>query len=88
MCDPLEAFLVDYEELANAHQLSEAQRVESVIFYISAKLRDFWKSLDGYATYDWELTEHVRALSGCAQKYFFPLSPDLVRLQHASATRS
>jgi hypothetical protein len=53
MCDPLEAFLVDYEELADAHQLSEAQRVESVIFYISAKLRDFWKSLDGYATYDW-----------------------------------
>jgi hypothetical protein len=53
MSDPLDDFLREFEELAHAHQLTDAQKVETVIRYVSTDLKDYWKSLDGYSTRNW-----------------------------------
>ncbi|KAF8471565.1 hypothetical protein DFH94DRAFT_617543, partial [Russula ochroleuca] len=53
VCDPIEDFLDEYEELASSCGLSERQKVESVICYIPHALKGFWKSLDGYLSRDW-----------------------------------
>lgn len=53
VCDPIEDFLDEYEELANCCGLTERQKVERVIRYIPFSFRDLWKSLDGYRAHDW-----------------------------------
>ena len=51
--DPLEDFLRDYKELATTHQLNDREKVQTVLRYIPVSLRDYWRSLEGYATQNW-----------------------------------
>jgi hypothetical protein len=51
--ESLTDFLVDYDVLAIAHRLTDAQKVNTLSRYIPAKLRGLWQSLDGYATGNW-----------------------------------
>jgi hypothetical protein len=51
--DPIEDFLSEYEELAHSCDLTDRQKVETIIRYIPLHLRDLWKSLDGYSAHDW-----------------------------------
>jgi hypothetical protein len=46
--DPIEDFLVRYEELANCCGLTDREKVKIVIQYIPLSLHYFWMSLDGY----------------------------------------
>ena len=57
--DPIEDFLREYEELADDCALTSQQKVETIIRYIPVKLRDLWKSLDGYVTQDWAALKRV-----------------------------
>ena len=52
--DLLEDFLRDYEELATSHQLNDQEKVQMILRYIPVLLRDYWRSLDGYGTQDWD----------------------------------
>jgi hypothetical protein len=46
-------FLVDYDALAIAHGLTNAQKVNTLSRYIPAKLCGLWQSLDSYTTGNW-----------------------------------
>jgi hypothetical protein len=46
-------FLREFEALATIHGLSNAERVETLLWYAAPHLADFWRSLDGYDTCDW-----------------------------------
>jgi hypothetical protein len=50
---PIEEFLQEYEELADIHGLSEAQKVTTVIQYIDNSQRHIWRSLAGFINQDW-----------------------------------
>src|SRR6267142_114537 len=41
-------FLHEYEALARANGLTNLQKVESIVRYVSLELRRFWRSLDGF----------------------------------------
>ena len=56
--DSLDEFLVEYDELADDRQLSEQQKCETVLRYISPSHRDLWKSLDAYTDGDWSKLCH------------------------------
>ena len=51
--DPIEDFLVKYEELANCCGLTDREKVKTVIWYIRPSLDYFWMSLDGYSACNW-----------------------------------
>lgn len=51
--DPIEDFLSEYEELADACGLTDYQKVQTIICYIPFSLRDLWKSLGGYLARNW-----------------------------------
>jgi hypothetical protein len=53
--DPLKNFLKEYEILADGHELTDREKVETITRYIPVGLQDYWESLDGYATGDWDL---------------------------------
>jgi len=46
-------FMHKYHALATANGLTDAQKVETILRYISSDLRKFWKSVNGYTTGDW-----------------------------------
>ena len=46
-------FMHEYQALATANGLTDAEKVETIFRYVSPDLRKFWKSVDGYATTDW-----------------------------------
>jgi hypothetical protein len=51
--EPIVDFLIDYGELADGHNLTDQQKVETILRYIPPPQRDLWKTLKGYATGDW-----------------------------------
>jgi hypothetical protein len=51
--EPIADFLIDYSELADGHNLTDQQKVETILQYIPHAQRDLWKSLKGYATGNW-----------------------------------
>ena len=51
--DPIEDFLVQYEELANCCGLTDREKVRIVTRYIPLSLHYFWMSLDGYKARNW-----------------------------------
>ncbi|KAI9429320.1 hypothetical protein BJY52DRAFT_1200592 [Lactarius psammicola] len=53
--DPLDEFLLEYEELATNCALNDRQKVETILRYIPHDLRDLWKILDGYTAQDWAI---------------------------------
>jgi hypothetical protein len=52
--DSIEDFLQEYEEFADNSGLTNNQKVEMVVRYTTPKLRDFWKSLDGFVALSWK----------------------------------
>ena len=50
---PIEEFLKEYEELADGCGLTQHQKVETVIWYVSTSQRHIWTSLAGFAARDW-----------------------------------
>ncbi len=51
--DPIKVFLHEYEDLANTHRLTYAEKVKTVLHYVPPELRDLWQLLDGFSTLDW-----------------------------------
>ena len=47
-------FLSDYEDLADAHHLSDSQRSHTIIKYIPSELRDLWRLQKGFNTSAWD----------------------------------
>src|SRR5258705_3959910 len=41
-------FLTEYDTLATAHHLNEKQKSETILMYIPSRLRDLWRSRDGF----------------------------------------
>ncbi|KAI0277655.1 hypothetical protein BC826DRAFT_882421, partial [Russula brevipes] len=52
--ESLTDFLFDFERLANNHNLSNPEKVDEVVRYIPPSTRNFWETLDGYSTRDWD----------------------------------
>jgi hypothetical protein len=52
--DPLADFLYEYDSLASSLGLTGAQKVESIFQYIPSSVQEFWKTLDSYASKDWQ----------------------------------
>ena len=50
---PIEDFLKEYEELADGCRLTQWQKVETVIRYVSTSQHHIWTSLAGFAARDW-----------------------------------
>jgi len=46
-------FMHEYQALATANGLTDAQKVQTIFRYVSLDLRKFWKSVDGYTTDNW-----------------------------------
>jgi len=46
-------FMHEYHALATANGLTDAEKVETILRYVSSDLRKFWKSVNGYTTGDW-----------------------------------
>ena len=46
-------FLREYEELADSCRLTQCQKVETVIWYVSTSQRHIWTSLAGFTARDW-----------------------------------
>jgi hypothetical protein len=46
-------FLHEYEALAMANALTDAQKVETILRYVSSGIRKFWKSVDGFNPPNW-----------------------------------
>jgi len=46
-------FLHKYEALATANTLSNPQKVETILRYVSPELCKFWKSVTGYDPLNW-----------------------------------
>jgi len=46
-------FMHEYHTLATANSLTNAEKVKTILRYISLDLRKFWKSVNGYTTGDW-----------------------------------
>jgi len=46
-------FMHEYHALATANSLTDAEKVETILRYISSDLQKFWKSVNGYTTGDW-----------------------------------
>jgi hypothetical protein len=51
--ESLADFLQEYEELAELHQLTESQKVETITRYTTTDLKNYWRDLPGYSTLDW-----------------------------------
>ncbi|KAI0244941.1 hypothetical protein BJV78DRAFT_1290183 [Lactifluus subvellereus] len=51
--DSLEYFLQDYEELADSCHLTGPQKVEKILRYIPASMRDLWKTRAGFTICCW-----------------------------------
>ena len=47
-------FLTEYEDLADAHHLSNTQKLSSIIKYVPSELHDLWRNQNGYNTSDWD----------------------------------
>jgi hypothetical protein len=52
--EPLAAFLQEFDALATSHKLTDGQKVRTILEYIPPTVRDFWKTLDGFGTGDWQ----------------------------------
>ena len=52
--DPLADFLHEYDGLASSLGLTDAQKVETILWYVPSKEREFWQTLDGYSSKDWK----------------------------------
>src|SRR5882762_7699768 len=50
----LKEFLTEYDDLAEAHHLTDKQKSENIIKYIPFDLRDLWCDQDSYATSSWD----------------------------------
>jgi len=46
-------FMHEYHTLATANSLTDAEKVKTILRYVSSDLRKFWKSVNGYTTGDW-----------------------------------
>jgi hypothetical protein len=53
--DLLEDFLYEYEQLATDCGLTGKDKVERLTLYIANEWRGLWRSLDGYATHNWDV---------------------------------
>jgi hypothetical protein len=51
--EPIADFLIDYSELADGCNLTNQQKVETILRYIPHTQRDLWKSLKGYTMGNW-----------------------------------
>jgi hypothetical protein len=52
--EPLAAFLREFDALSTSHRLTDGQKVRTILEYIPPTERDFWKTLDGFGTGDWQ----------------------------------
>ena len=52
--EPIDDFLTEYEELADSNQLTQRQKVETVIRYVIPSEQDLWRSLSGYHNRNWD----------------------------------
>jgi hypothetical protein len=52
--ETIEDFLQEYEELADSCNLTNRQKVETIIRYVDPSQRDLWKSLQGFIDHDWD----------------------------------
>lgn len=52
---PVVYFLREYETVSTSRELSDRQKVETIVHYIARPMRDLWKTLDGYSTGNWEI---------------------------------
>ena len=50
----LAPFLQEFDALATTHRLTDAQKVRTILEYTPLTVRDFWKTLDGFGTGDWQ----------------------------------
>jgi hypothetical protein len=50
----LPAFLQEFNALATSHRLTDGQKVRTILEYVPPTVRDFWKTLDGFGTGDWQ----------------------------------
>jgi len=46
-------FMHKYHALATANGLTDAEKVKTILRYVSSDLQKFWKSVNGYTTSDW-----------------------------------
>ena len=46
-------FMHEYQALATANGLTDAQKVETILRYVSPDLRKFWKTVDGFTANNW-----------------------------------
>jgi hypothetical protein len=53
--DSLEYFLQDYEGLADSCRLTDREKVEKILRYIPASMRNLWKTREGFATGNWPI---------------------------------
>ena len=53
--DSFGKFLRDYEHLADSHQLTEEEKVQTITRYIPDALQAHWELLDGYTSQDWDV---------------------------------
>jgi hypothetical protein len=51
--DSIQDFVVEYEEYADSCGLTDRQKTETIIRYLSREIRDFWKSHNNYLTGNW-----------------------------------
>jgi hypothetical protein len=51
--EPIMDFLIDYGELTDGHNLTDQQKVETILRYILHAWRDLWKSLKGCTMGNW-----------------------------------
>jgi hypothetical protein len=50
----LATFLQEFDALAASHRLTDGQKVRTILEYVPPTVRDFWKTLDGFGTGDWQ----------------------------------
>ena len=48
-------FMHEYQALATANSLTDAQKVETILRYVSPDLHKFWKTVDGFTANNWAM---------------------------------
>ena len=46
-------FMHEYQALATTNGLTDAQKVETILRYVSPDLHKFWKTVDGFTANNW-----------------------------------
>ena len=75
--EPLAAFLEEFNTLATSHELTDGQKVRTILEYILPTERDFWKTLDRFDTGNWQtFRTTIEALYPSATTRYTRIDPE------------